>query len=109
LLVWNSSYTQNVTPIVHALDQYYMKMQREGRFEPVSCGASTASTGYIDSYAHSLLDDSLGLFDQEYNVPDHEGVNHWDTKRDLKKVWNARNVRRMGFDKVSARGLWEAR
>jgi hypothetical protein len=98
-----------VIPVVHALDRYYQKMQREGRFEPVSCSACTSSTGYIDSYAHSLLDDSLELFDQAYNAPDPQGVNHWDTKRDLTKVWNARKVRRLGFDQVSTWGLWQRR
>jgi hypothetical protein len=90
--------TQNVYPIVKALDGHYQRQQREGKFEPVSCGASTASSGYIDSYSKSMLDDSLGLFDQRYNVADPSGENDWDTKRDLKLIWRARNVMRQGFD-----------
>ena len=65
---------KNVMPVILAFDKYYKKMTAEGEFESISCSASTSSTGYIDGYAHSLLDDTLGLFDQGYNSPDAQVI-----------------------------------
>eukprot|EP00854_Cymbomonas_tetramitiformis_P029479 gene29479-36715_t len=96
--VYTSITAKNVMPVIRSFDEYYNKMTAEGKFEPISCGASTAS-GYIDSYSLSLSKNSIGLFDQRYNVPDPEGSNEWDTKRDLSLIWNAPWIKAQGFDR----------
>lgn len=35
------------------------------------------------------------IYDRPFNAPDPEGVNHWDTKRDLPKIWST--VGRTGY------------
>lgn len=97
--VYTSIMAKNIMPIVQAFDTHHKEMSRQGHFETISCGASTASTGYIDEYSSTMMDDSLGLFDQEYNSNDPQGENEWDTVRDLNKIFRARKVRAGGFGK----------
>jgi hypothetical protein len=44
-----------------------------------------------------LKKEIFDVFDQEYNSPDHNGLNHWSTKRNLKMIWHEARVIESGF------------
>jgi hypothetical protein len=62
--VYTSINERNVKPIIYSFDAHFKKMNDAGKFEPVTVYESVIST------ASSIMDESIGLFDRIFNIPD---------------------------------------
>jgi hypothetical protein len=57
--------SKNMKEVLEGFDAHYLKMSREGKFEPVQVYG-----GSIVSSHSSIMRDSIGLFDQPFNTKD---------------------------------------
>jgi len=62
--VYTSINERNVKPIIYSFDAHFKKMSDAGKFEPVTVYGSVIST------ASSIMEESIGLFDRLFNIPD---------------------------------------
>eukprot|EP00457_Paulinella_chromatophora_P006613 gb/GEZN01006632.1/.p1 GENE.gb/GEZN01006632.1/~~gb/GEZN01006632.1/.p1 ORF type:complete len:245 (-),score=18.94 gb/GEZN01006632.1/:675-1409(-) len=79
--IYTSIQSHNMRPVVKAFDDYFQKLSRQNKWDPVRVGKSV-----ISSHS-SLADGSLFLYDQKFNAFDPKGTHSWDTMRDLRLIW----------------------
>mmetsp|Transcript_67105 Transcript_67105/g.212360 ORF Transcript_67105/g.212360 Transcript_67105/m.212360 type:complete len:305 (+) Transcript_67105:419-1333(+) len=90
--ICSSIYERNLAPAIEHFDRYNEKMVRSGQ---TGAGGRWDHSDTI-SISSGVRDGKIHYFDAEYQGPDPEGENEWDTMRDLNRIWCSGLV--PGFD-----------